>query len=359
MIDLNDSASITQAQGGDGVLKSVDAFHLQLQQAFEESTSLQFPNEYKQAKNIVVCGMGGSQWPAFTIKELFRDTLRVPYSIVSDYVLPGYVNRDSLVIFSSYSGTTEESISCAEQAKQKGAMLTGIASGGPVIEELKNAQKPCYQFNPIHNPSGQPRIGFGYGVGGHIGILTQLGILGIDKKEITTAIGKVPQLLENCKIQVPVDQNPAKQLAQKLYEKYPYYIVAEFLTGVGNAIQNQTNETAKEISSFRVIPELNHHMMEGLKFPTGHREMALFVFFFSKLYTSSIQKRFHITKDVVEQNKIETLWMELKGETKIEQVFELMGIGSYMSMYLAALYEQNPAAIPYVDYFKKKLKEMK
>lgn len=359
MIDLNDASAIVQTQGGDAVLKSVDAFYLQLKQSFEESTLLQFPEEYKRVKNVIVCGMGGSQWPAFTIKELFKDSLRVPYTVVSDYTLPGYVNKDSLIIFSSYSGTTEEAISCIQEAKEKNLVVTGIASGGPVIDELQKAKKPVYKFDPIHNPSGQPRIGFGYSVGGHIGLLFQLGLLGVDKEKITSAINKTPQLLKNYMIDIPVNDNPAKQLAQKLYEKYPYYIVAEFLTGVGNAIQNQTNETAKEISSFRVIPELNHHMMEGLKFPTIHRNMAIFVFFFSKLYSSSIQKRFHITNDVVEQNKIETLWMELKGETKIEQVIELMGLGSYMSMYLAALYEQNPAEIPYVDYFKKKLKEMK
>lgn len=359
MIDLNDPSAIKQTQGGDAVLTSVDALPDQLKQSFEEAASIQFPEEYRRIRNIVVCGMGGSQWPAYAVRELFKDKLRVPYQIVSDYSLPGYANHETLVVFSSYSGTTEEPKACIEEAKKRGTKIAGIASGGSVIEWLKTQNLPHYQFDPVHNPSGQPRIGFGYAVGSHLRLLYELGVLDEKKEVISSAIQNSPSLLEHFKINVPVKENPAKQLAQALYEKCPYYIVADFLTGVGNAIQNQTNETAKEISSFRVIPELNHHMMEGLKFPELHKKIALFVFFYSHLFPTPIQKRFHITKDVVEQNSIETLWYELRGKTKVEQVFELMGLGSYTSMYLAALYGQDPASIPFVDYFKKRLKEMK
>lgn len=217
---------------------------------------------------------------------------------------------------------------------------------------------PAYYFDPVHNPSTQPRIGFGYLVGGHLGLLLKLGVLKISEGEIITALKNLPSLLQQFKIETPTKDNPAKQLALKLVQKYPYYTVAEFLTGVGNAVANQTNETAKTISSYRVIPELNHHLMEGLKFPDVHAQIAMFVFLYSELYSTQIKKRFKITKDVVEQNKIETYWYEMQGKNKVEQAFELMGFGSYLSMYLSALYEQDPAAIPYVDYFKQKLKEM-
>ncbi|MEK7097067.1 MAG: SIS domain-containing protein, partial [Patescibacteria group bacterium] len=87
-------------------------------------------------------------------------------------------------------------------------------------------------------------------------------------------------------------------------------------------------------------------------------KLSMFVFFFSKLFSSSIQKRFLITKEVVEKNNIETIWHELKGANKVEQAFELMAFGSYLSMYLSKMYGENPTAIPYVDYFKKKLAEV-
>ena len=358
MINLDDKNAILELQGGDAVLKSIDALPPQLHQSLTESLQVNFPDEYRKVKNIVVCGMGGSRFTPLIVKELFKEEISVPYLINDDYNLPGFVDENSLVILSSYSGTTEEVLICGEKAQKKGVKTAGIATGGEVINFLKKINSPYYQFNPIFNPSGQPRIGFGYLVGGHIGLLINLGYVKTEKRIIETAIENLTSRLRNFKIEVSKDRNPAKQLAEKLYQKYPYYIVSEFLTGVGNAIGNQTNETAKGISSFRIIPELNHHLMEGLKFPAQHKDLAIFVFFYSSLYSQPIQKRFKITKDVVEQNKIETIWHELKETNKIEQAFELMGLGSYMSMYLSALYEQDPSVIPYVDYFKKKLKEI-
>lgn len=358
MINLDNSEEIKKTQGGDAVLTSVDSLIKQLTQSFTEASSVVFPEEYKNVRNVVVCGMGGSRFPGLILNFLFKDNISVPYTVNDDYILPGYVNKDTLVILSSYSGTTEEVIHCAQEAVKRGAKVTGVTSGGEVKNMLESLKAPAYYFNPVHNPSGQPRIGFGYLVGGHLGLLKALSFITVTSDEINSALTDTEQIVESFKISVATKDNPAKQISAKIYGRYPYYIVSEFLTGVGNAIGNQTNETAKSISSFRVIPELNHHLMEGLKFPTEHNKMALFVFFYSTLYSEQIKKRFAITKDVVEQNGIETLWYELKGKTKVEQSFELMGLGGYITMYLAALYEQDPTIIPYVDYFKKKLKEI-
>lgn len=357
MINLDDRDAVLKTQGGDKVLISVDSLSEQLKTSFNEAYAIDYPQEYQQVKNIVVSGMGGSRFPALIIRELFKEQITVPYVINDDYHLPGFVNQKSLVVLSSYSGTTEEVVTNGKRAKEMGARITGVTAGGEVEHLLKEHNETGYVFNPVYNPSGQPRIGFGYSVGGHLGLLMKLGFLSLDKKEVDAALENLPSLLASFTLALPKNQNPAKQLAEKLQERYPYYLVAEHLIGVGNAVQNQTNETAKSISSYRVIPELNHHMMEGLKFPSEHAKMALFILFYSSLYSPSIQKRFSITKDVIEQNHIETVQYKLKGKTKIEQAFELMGFGSYLTMYLSVLYGQDPSAIPYVDYFKKKLKE--
>ncbi len=357
MINLDDKETVFKIQKGAAVLRSIEAFPQQLLQSFEEAQQVNFPEEFKSVKNILVCGMGGSRFPAYILKELFKKQLTVPYILNDDYNLPEFVNSDTLVILSSYSGTTEEVLTNGKAALAKGAKLTGVTSGGEVTQFLKDNNFPVYVFNPVHNPSGQPRIGFGYAVGGHLGLLIKLGMIKIAPAEITPAINNSAKLFEEFKLDIPKEKNPAKQMAEQLYQRYPYYVVSEFLTGIGNEIANQTNETAKAISSFRVIPELNHHLMEGLKFPDKFHDMATFVFFFSKLYSAPIQKRFRITKEVVDQNKIQTLWYELKGTSPVEQAFELMGFSSYLTMYLSTLYEQDPSAIPYVDYFKQKLKE--
>lgn len=338
MIDVNDV-----------VFKSMNFFPKQIQDSFEKSSKLDLPKEYYQVKNIVACGMGGSRFPHYIIKELFKEEIKIPYLINDDYILPGFVNSDTLVILSSYSGTTEEVLTAGQKAYEKNAKIVGISNGGELKIFLEKIKAPGYFFDPVYNPSNQPRIGFGYLIGGIMGLLFNLKILNLEKNDTLLSINN---------IDVKRIEEDAKLMAKKIVNKYPYYIVSEFLTGIGNAIANQTNETAKSISSFRVIPELNHHLMEGLKNPKELAKISLFIFFFSKLFSPSIQKRFYITKEVVEKNNIETVWYELKGKDKIEQAFELMIFGNFLTVYLSDLYGENPATVPYVDYFKKKLKEI-
>lgn len=358
MANLDDKDALLKLQGGDNVLRSIEGLSNQLDQSWQESQAVELPKDFSKANHILVCGMGGSRFPALIIKELFKEKLKVSVDIQDEYRIPAWVDKNTLIILSSYSGTTEEVLHSAKEAQKKGAvMFLGISSGGDVETFLKENKFPVYIFNPTYNPSGQPRIGTGYMLGGLLGFLHKLGFIDIKGEEITNAIASFDELLKNNMVGVPIAENPAKQMAQKLHDRYPYYVVSEFLIGTGKALQNQTNETAKNISSYRIIPELNHHLMEGLKFPEAHKKMAIFVFFYSSFYSEPVQKRFQITKDVVEQNGIETIWCELQGQTKLEQVFEVLGTGGYLTMYLSALYGQDPTVIPYVDYFKKKLKE--
>jgi glucose/mannose-6-phosphate isomerase len=331
------------------VVKSMDLFPEQIKDSFERSSTMLLPEDYKNIKNIVACGMGGSRFPHYIVKELFKGEITVPYLINDDYNLPGFVNENTLVILSSYSGTTEEVLIAGQKAYEKKAKIIGISNGGELKTFLEKINAPGYFFDPVYNPSGQPRIGFGYLIGGIAGLLLNLKVLNYPQNGIIEAINNIHS---------KEIEKEAEVMAKKILNKYPYYIVSEFLTGVGNSIANQTNETAKSISSFRIIPELNHHLMEGLKNPKESVKNSLFIFFFSKLFSTSIQKRFLITKEVVEKNEIETLWYELKGQNKVEQAFELMIFGNYLTMYLSKLYGENPATVPFVDYFKKKLKEI-
>jgi Glucose-6-phosphate isomerase len=358
MNKLDDIKKILKLQGGNVVIDSVNFLDKQLDQSFKEASKIVFPKNYQQIENIVLGGMGGSRFPTLIIYHLFKDQLRKPIIINDNYSLPSFVNEKTLFIASSYSGTTEEVLVMLKEAKNKKALISGITAGGELAKKLEESKVPFYQFNPVFNPSNQPRIGFGYAVGGMLGLLMSLGVLKIKKEEVEKSISFLTKVIKNFSIENPFEKNEAKKLASFLFEKYPFYIVSEFLTGVGNAVANQTNETAKVISDFRVIPELNHHLMEGLKHPDILKKLLVFVFFESDLYSPPIQKRFLITKEVVEKNKVKTFTYKLLGKTKIEQVFEVMALGSFLSMYLSILYQENPAAIPYVDYFKKRLKEI-
>ena len=88
----------------------------------------------RQINKIVVAGMGGSALAALLVKVWLKDVLSIPFEIVRTYDLPEYVGSDTLVIASSYSGNTEETLSALDQAKSRGAQTAIIASGGALID---------------------------------------------------------------------------------------------------------------------------------------------------------------------------------------------------------------------------------
>ena len=272
-MDLDDPKIYQQSLSLKTTIASIDAFPEQLEQAWRESSHIPFPQKYKKAKNSIVCGMGGSRFTPLAVKERFKGELLIPYVINDDYTLPNWVGPETLVVLSSYSGTTEEVLACYEEGKKKRVVLwTAVTANGALSEILKREKVPFYQIKPTRNPSGQPRLGVGYMTAGHIGIIYATGHLSSQAHEIEKSIKKIDKLIESYNINIQKVGNEAKQLAQLIYQRYPYLITAEFLQGFGNSFGNGLNETAKSISSPRVIPELNHHLMEGLKFPDKLRD---------------------------------------------------------------------------------------
>lgn len=346
MTNLDDVAAMMKLDPS-GVHASTGMFADQCQQAWNEASTLKFSTEYNNIYNVVVCGMGGSRFTPRTIKELFRDRITEPYEIVEDYTLPAYVDKDTLVILSSYSGTTEEVVSCREDAIRRGAKVTAVS---------QRASAPVgYFFDPKHNPSGQPRIGSGYMLMGHLGLLKALKLIDISDNEVMEAISFARMVSKQYGADVPTQMNTAKQLAMKLKDTHPFIITSEFLRGFGNGIANQINETVKMISDPRNIPELNHHLMEGLKRPETLHQSGLFLFFLSRFYSQLVLKRYKITKEVVEKQSVRTHTVELAGPSKLAQVLEAFTISGFTTFYMAMLYDTDPVAIPWVDYFKEQL----
>lgn len=345
MVDLNDKAKVSAVDKSD-TYTSIVSLAKQCKQSWEESQNIEFPKEYKDVKNTVLCGMGGSAYAAYFIKALFSNSLKVPFDLVNGYDLPGYINENSLVLLSSYSGSTEETISCGQQAIKRSAKIVAVTSGSTLAELAKANNFPAYLFTPTFNTSAQPRLGQGYMIFGHLGILAKLGFISLTTEEITAAIS----FLESQNTAV---EQKAKEVAQKLMEKIPVIVAAEHLSGNAHAMRNQFNETSKNFATYSLIPELNHHLMEGLMHPT--QRVLSFVLLNSTLYSSPIQKRFTLTKEVVSKNNIEVIDINVLGDTKLTQTLYVLALGGYITFYLAILYGQDPSVIPWVDYFKEQL----
>jgi len=354
MDSLDDLAKIAELDKGN-ILGSIESFASQIKQVWTEIFSRELPKGCSLAKNVVITGMGGSALGGRIVDSLIYERVRVPVEVFTEYRLPNYVSKETLVILCSYSGNTAETISAAHEAIKKEACIFGITTGGNLGELLKNEKLPAFVFEPRANPANQPRMGLGYSITAVLALLARCGFIVISNEEITNIFTSLEKLKDIYGPRIPREENIAKKLAFKLKHKIPILIASEHLVGAAHAFKNMLNENAKTFSNLFDIPELNHHLLEGLRNPAQAKEFFYFLFLESSLYSSEVQKRYPITRDVVEKNEVESEKLMFKTNSKLEQIFEVICMGSYVSFYLAMLYGIDPTPIPWVDYFKSEL----
>ena len=344
MKDLKNIEEIKKLDPKD-VFGSTKMLYDQCLQIWEDAKNV---NITATVENIVICGMGGSSYGGHVIKSMFMDKLGKPLAIVNDYELPAFANEQTLVVLTSYSGSTEETLSCSKQAKEKGCQVVVLTSGGELAKLVKEEGYQGIVFEPKHNPSGQPRLGTGYIVLGTIALFNRIGLITIEENEAAEAI-------ESLKTDTDKIMENAVAMAEKIQNNIPLIFAAGFLEGNAHIMRNQINETAKSFSDFAVLPELNHHLMEGLKNPKDRKLICLFLE--SDLYPQIINKRIELTKDVVGKNGVEVASYKVIGENRLSQMLNVLSFGGFLSFYLAILYDQDPSVIPWVDYFKEQLKK--
>jgi len=357
MNNLDDLSAIKTLDTSDA-LNSLKQLPDQFEQGWMQASSMAFPQKFFELTNIIICGMGGSSYAGRLVKSLYdgAEFTKIPIELVNSYYLPGYVNDKSLIILSSYSGTTEETLTVAQEAKRKKALICGVTSGGELANFLKAGSYPAYIFDPVFNPSGQPRIGVGYMVMGLFGILAKLNRIPIGKDEARFLINFLHKQSNSLVETVASANNFAKKLAIKFRSKIPIFVVSDFLDGAGYAVRNPIHETSKQFALYFGIPDLNHHLMEGLSFPAEIKKYLIFVFIESKFYNPRNIKRIQLTKEVVKKNRIEIEEVNLVSDSPLTQVMEFIQLGAWVSFYLAILNKVDPSKIPWVDYFKDRLK---
>lgn len=345
MLDLNNLEEIKKLDP-QNTLGSTELLIKQCQAVWDEVTTLDLP-KIEGVNKIVFCGMGASIYGALVLKAILARNLPFPTETVSDYFVPDYVDENTLVVLTSYSGTTEEVLSCAEDAKAKGAKMVVLTKGGPLAEFAKDNNLPSYIFDGKLNPAGVPRLGNGYTILGLLGLLSRTKVIDIEEHEVGNAIIRMQDKFEEIKAQAAADY-------QTFYNKIPIIFAAEHLSGNAQILRNQFNETSKAFSSFFLIPDLNHHLMEGLQFP---KDAPLhFIILRSSNYSEKINKRVDLTATVVKQNGYPVHEFTTSGQTFYDDFLEALQYGCFITLYLGLAYEQNPAVNPWVDWFKDQLR---
>lgn len=339
------------------VAESMQSLTEQMKQVLDQSFLIKVPREYSNATQVMVNGMGGSNISLGLIKAALSDRIKLPITITPGYQVPASVDKNTLYLFSSYSGGTEEVLSVYSEVKKRRAKILAICEAGDskLARLIIKDKIPNYMFKPEFNPSNQPRLGLGYSVLGAAMLLSKAELFNLEEKEIKGIITKLELSDQKLRPNRPAKINKAKQLAVKIYGRVPVIVAAEFLTGNLNILRNQFNENCKNFAAYLELPDLNHYALEGLAYPKSNKDNLIFFFIDSLFYHERVAKRADLTRRVVEKNKIKFIEHKLTGASKLEQAFEMMQFGCWLTYYLAMLNNVNPVKIPWVDWFKKEL----
>ena len=329
------------------VLDSVKSFPDQCRQVIWDIANQVLPSECFLAQNIVLSGMGGSALGGRVLTYLERQALKIPIVVSTEYHLPNFVNKKSLVIISSYSGNTEETISSLREAIARGAQIYILTGGGMLADIAKKDNLPHYIFDPVHNPSAQPRMGLGYSIMAVIMLLVRCQLIHPQDN-----LSGLPDYLKNKQ----QDFKDYENLGRALQGKIAVLVASEHLKGAIHCFKNQLNETAKNMSVLFDLPELNHHLMEGLAFPHSNTSTLHFILFKSEHYHPEVKKRYPVTAEVLTRQKIGLTEINITGPSRLFEAMELIQMGGFVSFYLSQINGVDPGPIPWVDYFKDQLK---
>lgn len=311
-----------------------------------------------QINKIVVNGMGGSNLGARLVASALAEQLPVPLIIEPGYTVPGYIDKETLYIVSSYSGTTEEPLSVVAEVTRRGAQLAAITANrptNPLAQLAKENNWPAYLFTTENNPSGQPRLGLGYAIFGLLGLLSNLGILKFDLSQAEQLVDDLQGISQHWLPNIATAENDAKQLAQQLSGRQVWLIGPDCLAGNLHSLRNQLNETSKNLANYLIVPDLNHYAMEGLSFPNNIPETVAAIVFKTTTLPARLAKRLELTGDILEQNNLPVFNYQVAATNRLGQALEVLAFGSWLSYYLGLLNGVDPVKIPWVDLFKEKL----
>jgi glucose/mannose-6-phosphate isomerase len=345
MIDLTNLEEIATIDPAN-TYKTTSLANEQAKAAWEQVKALPIEPLKEKVLSVVFCGMGASIYGALVLKALFGEKLPFPIEIVSDYHLPYYVDKSTLVVLTSYSGTTEEVLSFEKEAKEKNANILALTKGGPLADFAKENNIPAYIFDGKLNLSSTPRLGNGYTIIGLLGLFNKLGLIALTDKEMIDSFAYLDTQLEDIK-------SEGLKESEQFENKIPIIIAAEHLAGNAQILRNQFNETSKAFSAFYLVPDLNHHLMEGLQFPKESK--LFFLILNSHHYSPKIAKRMELTIDVIKQNGHEVMNSMPLGKNKMEEFLETLTFGSWLTLFLGLRYNQDPSINPWVDWFKDQL----
>lgn len=349
MPDLDSPAALELDSLGllDVIGASVEAFDSA--RAAAEGTEIRWPPE--AIENVAICGMGGSAAAGDLVIGAYRERIRRPVEVIRDYYVPGWVGENTLGILSSYSGTTEETLTSGMQLLDYNAPAICITSGGKLRDYYQERDVPIV---PVP-PGLQPRAALLHMLVPLVIILQRMEIIPDVTADLDEARETIAAAVAAYGPEVPRAENPAKQLAATLEGAMPVIWGAELTAPVAMRWKCQFNENSKVPSSWAAVPELCHNEIVGMEGMGPIGPLTRILMLREERQHRQNHRRFEYTKELIERDVKGVMNIVADGDGALARMLDLVMLGDYASIYLGLLQGKDPGPVDVIGRLKDRL----
>jgi len=338
----------------DDMYQSIWDFPENIIDAIELSENITLKNEYRDLNNIIIAGMGGSAIGGDVVYSLIKNEIKIPFVVNRGYDLPAWANSSTLIICSSYSGNTEETISILEEAKSLDAKVIGITTGGVLESLCKN-----YSFDFVNIPSGlQPRAALAFSFIPLLYILKKTSLINV---EVSSWLKSSVDLIKSKRVEYSSDKenNPVYQLANKLYNKLPIiYADSGSLETVAVRLKGQICENSKILAYHSIYPEMNHNEIVGWENNEEYFSNYYVLWLMDEEMNIRNKSRKNIISEILSGLNVSQQEIKVDGNSFKERFLLLIHYGDWLSYWCAILHNTDPSPVKNIQTLKDKLSKI-
>ena len=345
----------------DGMLALAAALPTHLLDAWRISRDLQLP--WPTPRSVALLGMGGSAIGGDLAAAIWADRLSVPLAVVRSDVLPAWVGQETLVVASSRSGATEETIAALTTALARRCPVVIVTGGGPLRGVAERARLPLAAIPAVRAPAAADpsattgRAVVGYSLGLLAGILERAGVLALDEAEVAAAADDARAMAARCAADVATADNPAKQLAWSLVDRMAIIMAGGVLAPVGLRWKMQLNETTKALAAFEALPEAIHGTVVGLEQPEALHD-HLFAILLGSPDDAAGSRRARLLGELLGTAGIAHTSVEASGRGPLGHAASSLVLGDHVAVYAAFTYAVDPGPVLAVEHLRRRLAEL-
>jgi len=347
-----DSRATLERLDPEGMLARIEGLPGQLRAGGLIASAALARIEPQRPPRFVLFGMGGSAIAGDLLRSLAEREGTVPVSVVRHYEPPCWIGPEDFLVFSSYSGETEETLAAYRSLRRLRARAVVLSSGGTLAREAQRDEVPVAQL-----PGGfPPRAALGWSFSALAWIAHHVGVLADAPRRLDQAAAAVEEAASTCSPDVVESRNPAKRLAIRLRGR-PVLLVANLRTAEPVALRwkGQLNENSKHLAWVAALPEMNHNEVDGFVNPRAAVGRMAVVLLRDPTDQPRVARRFAWLAGYLKRRKVSVESVTLKGEDPMARLLAGVAHGDFMSYYLAVLNRADPSALPGVTALKKAL----